>query len=118
MSKLLTSCTLYKAQSKKKPTIFVQITGLPITTITTLKCSHLSQEFPPGPTRQTWSAEHDVVVHAVDADVGIVLDAKVDVLLDAEPKVARRAEVALAQLVLTNLQPQTCDDEKQIVVDS
>lgn len=45
-----------------------------------------------------------VEVHAVDTDTGVVLDAEIDVLADTEPKVAGLAEVALAQLVLLDLQ--------------
>merc|ERR1719251_250768 len=48
-------------------------------------------------------AEHDVKVHAVDADVGIVLDAQINVLLDAEAKVALVGEVFATQLELTDL---------------
>lgn len=51
----------------------------------------------------TWSAQHDVEVHAVDTNAWVVLDAQVDVLLDAEAKVAGVREVVLAQLVLTHL---------------
>ena len=49
------------------------------------------------------SAQHDVEVHAIDADGGIILDAKIDVLLDAEPEVAVLREVVAAQLVLSHL---------------
>jgi hypothetical protein len=45
-----------------------------------------------------------VEVHAVDTDRGVVLEAEIDVLADAEAEVARLAEVALAQLVLLDLQ--------------
>ena len=51
----------------------------------------------------TWSAQHNVEVHAVDTDAWVVLDAQVDVLLNAEAKVACVGEVVLAQLVLTHL---------------
>ena len=44
----------------------------------------------------TTSAEHNVEVHAVDADVRVVLDAQVDVLLEPKPKVTRVAEVPLS----------------------
>ena len=50
------------------------------------------------------SAHHDVEVHAVDADAGVVLDAQVDVLLDAEAEVAIVGEVLLPQLVLLHLE--------------
>lgn len=45
-----------------------------------------------------------VEVHAVDTDTRVVLDAKVDVLADTEAEVAGLAEVALAQLVLLDLE--------------
>lgn len=45
-----------------------------------------------------------VEVHAVDTDGRVVLDAQVDVLGDAEAEVARLGEVALAQLVLLDLE--------------
>ena len=45
-----------------------------------------------------------VEVHAVDTDGGVVLDAEIDVLADAEAEVAGLTEVALAQLVLLDLQ--------------
>lgn len=45
-----------------------------------------------------------VEVHAVNTDTRVVLDAEVDVLADAEAEVAGLAEVALAQLVLLDLQ--------------
>ena len=48
-------------------------------------------------------SEHDIEVHAVDANGGVVLDAKIDVLLDSEPKVAVLAEVLTAELVLADL---------------
>ena len=45
-----------------------------------------------------------VEVHAVDTDRGVVLDAEIDVLADTEAEVAGLAEVALAQLVLLDLE--------------
>ena len=51
----------------------------------------------------TGPAEHDVEVHAVDADVGVVLDAEIDMLLDAEPEVASIAEVGPLELELLHL---------------
>lgn len=45
-----------------------------------------------------------VEVHAVDTDTRVILDAKVDVLGDTETEVAGLAEVALAQLVLLDLE--------------
>lgn len=51
------------------------------------------------------SAAHaDVEVHAVDTDSRVVLDAEIDVLGDTEAEVASLGEVALAQLVLLDLQ--------------
>jgi hypothetical protein len=45
-----------------------------------------------------------VEVHAVDTDAGVVLDAEIDVLRDTEAEVAGLAEVALAELVLLDLE--------------
>lgn len=45
-----------------------------------------------------------VEVHAVDTDGGVVLDTKIDVLADTEAEVAGLGEVALAQLVLLDLE--------------
>jgi hypothetical protein len=45
-----------------------------------------------------------VEVHAVDTDGGIVLDTEIDVLADTEAEVASLREVALAELVLLDLQ--------------
>lgn len=45
-----------------------------------------------------------VEVHAVDTNRGVVLDAEIDVLANTEAEVAGLAEVALAQLVLLDLQ--------------
>lgn len=45
-----------------------------------------------------------VEVHAVDTDTGVVLDSEVDVLADTEAEVAGLAEVALAELVLLDLE--------------
>lgn len=45
-----------------------------------------------------------VEVHAVDTNTRVVLDAKVDVLADTEAEVAGLAEVALAELVLLDLE--------------
>ena len=55
------------------------------------------------PEALTGSAEHDVEVHAVDADVRVVLDAEVDMLLDAESEVASIAEVGPLELELLHL---------------
>lgn len=45
-----------------------------------------------------------VEVHAVNTDTRVVLDAEIDVLADSEAEVAGLAEVALAQLVLLDLE--------------
>lgn len=45
-----------------------------------------------------------VEVHAVDTDGGVVLDTKINVLADTEAEVASLGEVALAQLVLLDLE--------------
>ena len=45
-----------------------------------------------------------VEVHAVDTDRGVILDTKIDVLADTEAEVASLAEVALAELVLLDLE--------------
>ena len=45
-----------------------------------------------------------VEVHAVDTDRGVVLDTEIDVLADTEAEVASLGEVALAQLVLLDLE--------------
>lgn len=50
-----------------------------------------------------------VEVHAVDTDGGVVLDAEIDVLADTEAEVAGLAEVALAELILLDLEA-TLDD--------
>ena len=46
----------------------------------------------------------DVEVHTEDTDAGVVPGTKVDVLLDAETEVAGLGEVALAELVLLDLE--------------
>lgn len=52
----------------------------------------------------TLAGHADVEVHAVDTDGGVVLDTKIDVLADTEAEVASLGEVALAQLVLLDLE--------------
>merc|ERR1712029_935604 len=51
-----------------------------------------------------WPTQHNIEVHTVDADVGVVLDAKIDVLLDTKSKVALVREVLTAQFELTDLE--------------
>lgn len=50
-----------------------------------------------------------VEVHTVDTNTGVVLDTKIDVLVDTEAEVAGLGEVALAELVLLDLET-TLDD--------
>ena len=50
------------------------------------------------------AAEHDVEVHAVDTDGGVVLDAEIDVFGDSEAEVAVLGEVVAAELVLADLE--------------
>lgn len=45
-----------------------------------------------------------VEVHAVDTDGGVVLDTEIDVLGDTETEVASLGEVALAELILLDLE--------------
>jgi hypothetical protein len=52
----------------------------------------------------TRSAHDTVEVHAVDTDRRVVLDTEINVLRDTEPKVASLGEVALAELVLLDLE--------------
>jgi len=52
----------------------------------------------------TWTGHAAVEIHAVDTDTRVVLDAEIDVLADAETEVAGLAEVALAELILLDLE--------------
>jgi hypothetical protein len=52
----------------------------------------------------TRSGHAAVEVHAVDTDGRVVLDTEIDVLADAEAEVASLGEVALAQLILLDLE--------------
>jgi len=52
----------------------------------------------------TGTGHDDVEVHSVDTDRRVVLDAQVDVLGDTETEVAGLGEVALAELVLLDLE--------------
>jgi hypothetical protein len=52
----------------------------------------------------TRSGHAAVEVHAVDTDRGVVLDTEIDVLADTEAEVASLGEVALAELVLLDLE--------------
>lgn len=52
----------------------------------------------------TRAAHDDVEVHTEDTDSGVVLDAQVDVLVNTETKVSGLGEVALAKLVLLDLE--------------
>lgn len=50
-----------------------------------------------------------VEIHSVDTNRRVVLDTEIDVFADTETKVASLGEVALAELVLLNLQPTLQD---------
>jgi hypothetical protein len=52
----------------------------------------------------TTAAHADVEVHTVNSDSGIVLDTEIDVLADTEAEVTGLGEVALAELVLLDLE--------------
>jgi hypothetical protein len=52
----------------------------------------------------TRSGHAAVEVHAVNTDRGVVLDTEIDVLADTEAEVAGLGEVALAELVLLDLE--------------
>ena len=52
----------------------------------------------------TTAAHADVEVHSVDTDSGVVLDTEIDVLADTEAEVTGLGEVALAELVLLDLE--------------
>lgn len=52
----------------------------------------------------TGTGHAGVEVHAVDTDGGVVLDTEIDVLADTEAEVASLGEVALAELVLLDLE--------------
>jgi hypothetical protein len=52
----------------------------------------------------TRTGHADVEVHAVNTDGRVVLDAEIDVLADTEAEVAGLGEVALAELVLLDLE--------------
>merc|ERR1719273_2197466 len=66
--------------------------------------SHAASLAPPLPDRGAGTTKHDVEVHAVDADAGIVLDSQVDVLLDTEPEVSIFGKVLSPQLILLHLE--------------
>merc|ERR1719184_542836 len=51
-----------------------------------------------------WPAQHDVKVHSVNTDVGVVLDTQVNVFLDTEAKVTVVGKVLAAKLELAHLQ--------------
>ena len=52
----------------------------------------------------TGTSHAAVEIHAVDTDGGVVLDTKIDVFADTEAEVAGLREVALAELVLLDLE--------------
>merc|ERR1719270_5360 len=51
-----------------------------------------------------WPAQHDVKVHTVNTDVGVVLDTQVNVFLDTEAEVTVVGKVLAAKLELAHLQ--------------
>merc|ERR1711997_976571 len=51
-----------------------------------------------------WPAQHDVKVHTVNTDVGVVLDTQVNVFLDTEAEVTIVGKVLAAKLELAHLQ--------------
>jgi hypothetical protein len=52
----------------------------------------------------TWAGHADVEVHTVDTDSWVVLDTEINVLGDTETEVTGLGEVALAELVLLDLE--------------
>lgn len=52
----------------------------------------------------TGAGHATVKIHTIDTDGRVVLDAEIDVLADTEAEVASLGEVALAQLVLLDLE--------------
>lgn len=52
----------------------------------------------------TRSGHAAVEIHAVDTDAGVVLDTEIDVFADTEAEVASLGEVALAKLILLDLE--------------
>jgi len=59
---------------------------------------------PPSRYSCTWTAHHDVEVHAEDTNTWVVSGAQVDVLLDTETEVPCLREVLAPQLVLLHFQ--------------
>ena len=47
--------------------------------------------------------QHNVEIHSIDANAGVILDPEVNVLLNTESKVALVGEVLLSKLVLFDL---------------
>jgi len=60
-----------------------------------LVVANAARLLPPGRNASARTTKDDVEVHAVDADVGIVLDAEIDVLINAEAEAASLREAAL-----------------------
>ena len=50
------------------------------------------------------SFQHDVEIHSIDTDAGIVLDAQIDVLLDAEAEISGIGKAVLSQLIFSHLE--------------
>merc|ERR1719500_2461160 len=55
------------------------------------------------------TAEHNIEVHTVDTNAGIVLDSQVNVLLDSKSKVSFGGEVLLPELVLLDFESSLQD---------
>jgi len=66
-------------------------------------CSLMKNEINEWQAVITWPAQYYIEVHAVDANVGVVLNTQINMFLDAKAKVARRTEVAFSQLILSHL---------------
>ena len=60
--------------------------------------------FPPVSDPVTWTSQHDVEVHSVDTNAGIVLDSEIDMLVDSESEVALVRETSLPELVFLDLE--------------
>lgn len=52
----------------------------------------------------SWAGHASIEIHSVNSDRWVVLDTEIDVLRDTEPEVASLGEVALAKLVLLDLE--------------
>ena len=52
----------------------------------------------------TWSTQHNIEVHSVDTNGGVILDSQINVFLDTKPKVSCVWEVVLFQFIFPDLQ--------------